>query len=109
MTADAVRELVEREVAGQWSPSNAHGSELRQCLAPPVLREYDDRRAGRPLTDPPPVVHLWLVFAGEPRGLGGYQIVYDELAGLFGLAVSGAARDVFIGHYGSFLDTFRGM
>jgi hypothetical protein len=109
MTADAVRELVEREIAGHWSFSNDHGCDLRRCLMSPELREYDDRRAGRPLVDPAPTVRLWLVLEELREDRRGYKIVYDESAGLFGLAVSGTARDVFIGCYGSFLETLRGM
>ena len=51
---------------------------------------------------------LWLL-EELPKDRNGYRIVYGELAGMFGLAVPGASRDVFIGYYGSFLDTYRGM
>lgn len=109
MTADAVRELVEREIAGRWSLSIGHGCDLRRCVVPPELREYDDCSAGRPLVSPPPVVRLWLVLEELPEDRSGYKVVYDESAGEFGLAVSGTDRDVFIGYYGGFLDTLRGM
>ena len=109
MTAEAVRELVEREVAGDWSLSNAHGCDLRRCLVQPELREYDDCGGGRPLVEPYPVIRLWLVLEETPEDRDGYKIVYGEEAGMFGLAVPGTARDVFIGYYGSFLGTYRGM
>jgi hypothetical protein len=109
MTAEAVRELVEREVAGDRSLTNAHGCDLRRCLVPPELREYDDCRGGRPLVKPYPVIRLWLVLEAAPENRSGYKIVYDPEAGLFGLAVRGAPRGVFLGYYGSFLDAYRGM
>jgi len=109
MTAEAVRELVEREIAGDWSRTNAHGCDLRRCLVPPELREYDDCGGGRPLVEPYPVIRMWLVLEETPEDRDGYKIVYGEEAGMFGLAVPGTARDVFIGYYGSFLDTYRGM
>lgn len=109
MTAEAVRELVEREIAGDWSRTNAHGCDLRRCLIPPELREHDDCGGGRPLVEPYPVIRLWLVLEETPGDRDGYKIVFGEEAGMFGLAVSGSPRDVFIGYYGSFLDTYRGM
>jgi hypothetical protein len=109
MTAEQVRELIELEVAGDWSLTNAHGCDLRRCLVPPLEREYDDRRAGQPLVEPPPVIRLWLVLEELPEDRSGYKIVYGEEARMFGLAVPGITRDVFIGYYGRFLDTYRGM
>jgi hypothetical protein len=109
MTAEAVRELIDREIAGDWSLINAHGCDLRRCLVPPVLREYDDCGGGRPLVEPYPVIQMWLVLEELPDDRSGYKIVYGEEAGMFGLAVCGTTRDVFIGYYGSFLDTYRGM
>ena len=49
MTGDTVRELVEREVVGNWSLTNAHDCDLRRCLVPPELRDYDDCGGGHPL------------------------------------------------------------
>ena len=109
MTAEGVRELIDREVAGDWSLTNLHGCDLRRCLVPPVLREYDDCGAGRPLVEPYSIIRLWLVLEELPEDQSGYKIVYGEEAGMFGLAVPGTSRDVFIGYYGSFLDTYRGM
>jgi len=111
MTAEAVRELVECEVAEDWSLPNAHGCDLWRCLVPPTLREYDDSGWRLP-TESHPVVRLWLVLEELPEDCSGYKIVYGEEAMMFGLAVpgmAGAPRDVFIGYYGSFLDTYRGM
>jgi hypothetical protein len=76
---------------------------------PPELREYDNLGGGRPLVEPPPVIHLWLVLEENPEDCSGYKIVYGEQVEMFGLAVASGSRDVFIGYYGSFLDTYRGM
>ena len=108
MTGEDVRRLVEREIAGNWQLTNAHGCDLRRCCVPPELREYDDR-GGHPHSDPPPIVSLWLVLEEVPGDSDCYKIVYSEHANMFGLAVSGSVRDVFLGYYGSFLDTYRSM
>ena len=109
MTAETIRELIEREVAGDWTLTNAHGCDLRRCLVLPVLREYDDCGGSCPLVEPYPVVRLWLVLEEVPEDRSGYKIVYGEEAGMFGLAVPGSDRDLFIGYFGSFLDTYRSM
>jgi len=109
MTAQVVRELIDREVAGNWSLTNLHGCDLRRCLVLPVLREYEDCGGGRPLVEPHPVIRLWLVLEELPEDRSGYKIVFGEEANMFGLAVAGPVRDIFIGYYGTFLDTYRGM
>lgn len=109
MTADGIRELIEREVTGDWSITNGHGCDLRRCLVPPVLRDYDDHGGGRPPVEPCPVLRMWLVLEEMPEDRSGYKVVYGEEAGMFGLALPGEIRDAFIGYYGSFLDTYHRM
>ena len=103
MTPDEIRTLIENDIAGDWLRSNRHGCDLRRCLVVPELREYDD------CGTPPSIVRMWLLLEENPDDRSGYKIVYSDQAGLFGLAVPGSARDVFIGYYGTFLETFAGM
>ncbi len=109
MTGEDVRALVEREINGDFSLTNAHGCDLRRRLVSPTLLEYDDPRSGRPMTEPPPIIWLWLVLEESPEDRSGYKIVFDQEAGMYGLAVPGSSRDVFIGYYGSFQETYAGM
>jgi hypothetical protein len=105
MKAFEVSEIIEREVAGNWSLSNAHGVDLKRCLiVPPVKRVYEDSfKEGETL-------ELWLVLEEIPESNSGYKIVFDEASGMFGLAISGTHNnDVFIGFYGTFLETLEGM
>lgn len=108
MTSEAVRQIVQQEIAGDWQRSNAHGCDLRRCLVEPVIGEYDDLGTRRPI-DPAATIRLWLVLEESPEDRGGYKIVFDERSGLFGLAVPGQGRDVFIGFYGTFLETYAAM
>ena len=79
MTSKEVRELIEREVAGDWSLTNLHGCDLRRCLVPPVQREYDDcgslavRWSSR--TRSPGCGSCW---RSCPEDRSGYKIVYGE-------------------------------
>lgn len=54
-------------------------------------------------------VEHWLVLEETPGG--GYQIVFDEDSGQFGLATFdvGTRRDYFPGLYGNFLETLDAM
>lgn len=54
-------------------------------------------------------IELWVVFKEAPEPGQGYKAVYSENERLFGLAVSGRERDVFIGFYGGFVDTLNSM
>ncbi|MFL6230742.1 MAG: hypothetical protein ACJ741_18365 [Pyrinomonadaceae bacterium] len=105
MKASEVSEIVEHEIDGNWLLSNAHGVDLKRCLiAPPVKRLYEDSfRQGE-------TMELWLVLEEVPETSSGYKIVFDEGSGMFGLAISGAhSNDVFIGFYGTFIETLEGM
>ena len=104
MTADDVKKRVLDEVGGQRGRTNLHGVDLLKCLVdPPRRRTYlDSFDANAPL-------ELWLVLEEDPEGHNGYEIVFDEKEG-FGLATA-RAQDVpvFIGWYGTFVETLEGM
>lgn len=108
-TGEDVRELVSREIADDWLQSNLHGCDLCRCLVPPELREYDNCGLGGILDKPPPKIAMWVVLEEKPGKRSGYKIVFGKEAGMFGLAVPGTPNDIFVGFYGSFLETFRGM
>jgi len=114
-----VWQKVEGEIAGNWYPYNHHGIVLSKCLiGRPQLREYK-------VLDWPPkkladgrtefrysVVKLWLVLEEKPDTKDGYKIVYDEKADMFGLALASTSPvpgEIFIGCYGSFLETLEAM
>lgn len=104
MGAGEISELIEREVGGDWSLSNAHGVDLRRCLVAPTKRLYEDSfRRGE-------MIELWLVLEEVPEDRSGYKIVFDEGSRTFGLATGNVAGpDVFLGYYGSFLKTLEAM
>lgn len=104
MTPAQVRQTVLNEIAGDWDRSNAHGVDLRKCVVdPPRRRIYADSfNADSP-------IELWLVLEEDPDNRGGYEIVFDELRGQFGLATTTKDVPVFLGWYGTFIDTLNGM
>ena len=104
MKASDVSEIIEQEIAGNWSLSNAHGVALKRCLVVPTKRIYEDSfNQGETL-------ELWLVLEEVPEDQSGYKIVFGEDARMFGLAVKGFGNeDVFLGFHGSFLETLEGM
>lgn len=108
MTSEAVSQIVQQELAGHRQRSNAHGCDLSRCLVTPVLLEYYDPINARHDASASSIT-LWLVMEESPEDGGGYKIVYDEQVGMFGLAVAGTERDVFIGLYGTFLETYAAM
>jgi hypothetical protein len=105
MTASEISAIIEGEIGGDWSRSNAHGVDLRRCLVTPAEQVYEDSfKEGETL-------RLWLVLEERPADKSGYKIVFDEGSRMFGLATTNAARgrDLFLGFYGTFLETLEGM
>lgn len=108
--SESIREMVEQEIAGDWTHPNAHGCDLQRCLVTPELREYKDCGSGLPLVDPLPTIKLWLVLEEDPDDCRGYKIVFGEDSGKFGLATSSInGGDLFLGFYGTFQDAFDSM
>ena len=103
MQAEEITQLIEAEIAGDWTRSNAHGVDLRKCLVEPTRQEFEDS------FDPSRKITLWLVLEEDPETRGGYMIVYGEDEKMFGLAIHGIKTDTFLGWYGSFIETLECM
>jgi hypothetical protein len=108
MTSDEVHQLIEQEIAGDWTLTNHHVCDLRVCLVPPILVTCENPQPGIPLTNSP-LISLWLVLEEFPDEKDGYKIVYDDRRDMFGLAISGSTRPVLIGYYGTFRETYAAM
>jgi hypothetical protein len=106
MTAADVRAIIESEIGGDWSQTNAHGVDLRRCLIPPrkvkCRNTFPKLRGGKPLS-------LWIVLEETPGTRDGYLIVFDGKRNTFGLADWDGDTPVFLGFHGSFLNTLQGM
>lgn len=106
MTSAEVRAVVEAEIGGDWSQSNAHGVDLRACLVKPrrvsCRNTFAKLDGGRPLD-------LWIVLEETPGSKDGYLIVYDDRKCTFGLADWDGEIPVFLGYHGTFAATLLGM
>ena len=109
MSPAEVKRKVLDEIGSDWSRSNLHGVNLKQCLlSTPIrkslrnswfdtkLRESDTNRIN---------VELWLILEERPTEKDGYAIVYSEEGDQFGLAMG----ETFIAFYGSFIETLNAM
>lgn len=104
MTAAEVREIIIREIGDDPVRQNAHGCSFDRCLVEPHLIEFENCAPGANGT-----IKLWVVLEENPETRDGYKIVFEEAAGAFGLAVSGEKIPVYIGRYGSFMQTYDAM
>lgn len=105
MTADDVRAVVVREIAGDWSRTNAHGCDFKRCLVTPHLEQFEN--FGGPGASG--AVKLWVVLEEEPETRDGYKVVFEEEAGMFGLASAGNEGPFYLGKYGTFIEAFDAM
>ena len=104
MTPDEVAGVILDEIATGRTVSDAHGVDLRRCLVtPPRKRVYLDS------FDEDAPTELWLVLEENPDDHSGYEIVYDDIRNTFGLAITTKDAPVFIGYYGTFLNTLEAM
>jgi hypothetical protein len=94
-----ISKIIEQEIGGNWLQTNPHDVDFEKCLAvPPVKQVFEDIfNEGK--------IELWVVLEEDHEKKDGYKIIFDEETVQFGLATS----DIFIGLYGSFLDTLKSM
>ena len=106
MQTSDVLKIVEHEIGDNWAISNAHGVDLKNCLlSTPVKTSFlDPSQGGSPK-------ELWIVLEELPEQKTGYKIVFDEKVRKFGLAITDTQtkQNVFLGIYGSFLNTLMAM
>ena len=107
MTAQAIREIVEKQAAGHWDEPHAHGVNLRRCLVDPKLV---------PLREPLPnhswgALEAWLVLIQDPKTNRGYRIVADLDGSRFGLATDAKDKGemIFLGWHGNLITTLEAM
>ena len=104
MNPEEITAIINTEVGDRWETSNAHGIDLRTCLVTPEKQTYTDAAESERSFE------LWLVLEEDPKKRKGYKIVFDDAERLFGLATSQInGPDVFIGYYGTFLETLESM
>jgi hypothetical protein len=104
MTPSEVTQLIAQEIGSNWGHTNAHGLDLKVCLVTPELGAYCD-----PMDDAR-TFDLWRVLEEHPNTRSGYRIVFDERDRSFGLAMTDQhGRDVFLGSYGTFMETLDAM
>ena len=104
ISRNEVSAIIAHEIGDDWSHTNAHGVDLLKCLVTPERKRYIG-----PIKDDE-TFDLWLVLEEDPETRNGYKIVFDETKKMFGLAlVDDRDRHVFIGYYGTFMETLDAM
>lgn len=103
MKPKEITQMIEKEINGDWSISNAHGCDLKMCLIRPK------RRALSFFTE---IRDAWIVLEEDPINLDGFMVYFDEVTNKFGLA----ERSESSGYYGfvcnshdSFIRAFKSM
>ena len=101
-----MRALVERQIAGNRTPTFGHVLDLRPCLVEPMRMTMDVL-----VGNVEHAAELWLVLEERPGfEQRGYRIAYDEDENEFGLAIDGkSGRLLVIGYYGDFMETVAAM
>ena len=75
MTPKEISKMIEKEIGGDWSITNAHNCDLR-CLIRPKKRKI---RFGNKIKK------IWIVLEENPQTLEGFKIYFDDENKKFGL------------------------
>lgn len=101
MTSEDVEKLIKSEIGNRLDTSNLHGINLTECLVKPVRQKYISAFDNSQTFD------LWTVLIESDDG---YRIFYDEEENTFGLANKSQNDELmYLGNYGTFLETLKGM
>jgi len=101
MTSDEVEIIIKSEIGDKLDITNLHGINLTECLVKPVRQKYISAFDNSQTFD------LWTVLIESEDG---YRIFYDEAENTFGLATKSHNNELmYLGNYGTFLETLEGM
>lgn len=103
LTSEEVIHIINNEIKGIFDISNLHGVDLKKCMIKPVRQRYISS------LDNNITFELWTVLEETEDGKS-YKIYYDEDESSFGLGMKGFDDDlIYLGNYGTFLETLKGM
>jgi len=102
---EKIKQIIKNELKGDFGISNSHGVDLIKCLVEPYLDTFEGS------LHPEQHVDLYVVLKEFPDSEEGYQIVYFPKFNKFGLALGRYKEKtgIFLGIYGTFLETLKGM
>jgi len=103
MDRQDIKSIIQDELETNCDFPNDHKVELDRCLIEPIKHTYLDSFNNNK------EIQLWTVFE-ETDDREGYKIVYDPEENMFGLGIKSNNDElIFIGYYGTFTETLRGM
>ena len=100
MKPKEISKIIEREINGDWSISNAHNCDLKKCLVRP--KRGNLYSAGE-------LKELWIVLEEEPETLEGFKVFFDEETKKFGLADWSETYGYVCNSHDTFLAAFKSM
>lgn len=96
--------MIEAEIGGDYSITNAHACDLTKCLVRPKRRNV--RFYGRAESQ---IREVWIVLEEEPDSLDGFKIFFDEDNRTFGLVQDSDPYGLACNVHKSFIDSFKSM
>lgn len=103
MTPKEITQIIEKEIDGDWSISNAHNCDLKKCLIRPKKRKLSFHNEIR---------EVWIVLEENPQTLESSKIYFDDEKGKFGLAQHSNSPGYFeysCNSHDTFLKAFKSM
>ena len=103
MKPKEISQMIEKEINGDWSISNAHGCDLKKCLIRPKKRAFDFHSEIR---------DAWIVLEEDPINLEGIMVYFDEETNKFGIAMRSELPNCYgyiCNSHDTFIKAFKSM
>lgn len=103
MIPKQISQIIEKEINGDWSISNAHNCDLKKCLIRPKRRTLNFHSEIR---------EAWIVLEENPIDLDGFMVYFDEKTNKFGLAERSESSKYYgfvCNSYDTFIRAFKSM
>jgi hypothetical protein len=100
MTPKEISKMIEKEINGYWSISNAHSCDLKKCLVRPKRRKLQFTGG---------VKEFWIVLEEYPETLEGYKVFFDAEVRKFGLAGNSEPIGYVCNYHDTFLAAYQSM
>ena len=100
MKPKEISKLIEKEINGDWSISNAHNCDLKKCLIRPKKRKIRFFRE---------IKEVYIVSGEEPQTLKGYKVFFDDETKKFGLTSYSEPFGYACNFHDTFLAAFKSM
>lgn len=100
MKPKEITQIIEKEINGDWSITNWHNCDLKQCLIRPKKRQVNFGEG---------IKEIWIVLEEDTEMLDRHKVYFDEKTKKFGIVIHSDPFGFACNSHDSFLAAFNSM